>query len=286
MRVCPGIDLGEGFYTGFPLDQGGQCEIHTCLRRGTDDVYALRCIRPDFMLDSVAIERFETEIAIMRTLSENALGLFPEIVSIVRSARVGLAIIMELLNGESLYEILESGRALSLFRAIKISIQVLAALELMRKQRIIYRDLKPKNVFVCSGDRVKVLDFGLAVHVNSVSKEKHAVGTLPFLAPEILSNPSQFDHRADIYSFGVLLFRILTNENLFYEFFYGVVMIHNVNIPEGLKGIIIKAIESNPASRYQTPCAVALDLLKFAIGAGFSDKEIVGICDVYREYFK
>lgn len=286
MRFISDVDLGDGFYTGCFLDQGGQCEIYTCLREGTDNVYALRCVREDLLFDPAAIGRFETEIEIMMVLSETASELFPIVETIVRKSRIGIAIIMELLNGKSLYEILQCGRALSLFRAIKISIQVLAALEFMHEQGIIYRDLKPGNVFVCSGDRVKVLDFGLAVHVDRVPMEEHAAGTLPFIAPEIFSNPSQFDHRADIYSFGVLLFHILTNENLFNEFLNEVEMIHDANIPEGLKGIIEKAVESDPDKRYKTSRAVALDLLKFTMDAGFSDKGIVEICDIYRKYFK
>ena len=131
------------------------------------------------------------------------------------------------------------GRRLS---ALSITAQIADALNASHEQGIIHRDLKPENIFLCnnrgpSRDFVKVLDFGLAKLTLSDQKVSHktrtgsVMGTPYYMSPEQCEGKIEIDHRADIYSLGVLLFEMLTGKVPFGGDGYGEIIVKHVTMP-------------------------------------------------------
>src|SRR6185436_1152980 len=127
--------------------------------------------------------------------------------------------VMELLDGESLEKRLEKQPKLPPFEAVDIGLQILAALEAAHARGIVHRDLKPENVWLepsATGPYVKLLDFGIAklkgsAEFQSVSTRPGSMmGTPAYMAPEQAISADQVDARADLYSFGVMLFEMLS----------------------------------------------------------------------------
>src|SRR5262249_53047041 len=132
-------------------------------------------------------------------------------------------IVMELLEGENLGDRLQRDRRLTIPEATNIALQVAKALRRAHDAAIIHRDLKPTNVFLAQIDDeeiVKVLDFGIAKALlaegeNEVTKTGMVMGSPSYMSPEQARDPKSVDHRADLWSLGVILFRALTGEMIF-----------------------------------------------------------------------
>ncbi|MFH1150924.1 MAG: protein kinase [Actinomycetota bacterium] len=123
-------------------------------------------------------------------------------------------ITMEYLDGQPLSAAIEEGTSVP--RAFAIADQILAGLEYAHSRDVIHRDIKPDNIFLLPGDRVKLVDFGLARVQSSstLTKTGTVVGSPGYIAPEIVAG-KRADTRADIFSFGVVLYEMLTGERPF-----------------------------------------------------------------------
>jgi tetratricopeptide (TPR) repeat protein len=149
-------------------------------------------------------------------------------------------------------------------RVVKIASKIAQGLEHVHRTGVIHRDLKPENILVASDDTPKITDFGLARDTNA-SAMTHAgrggfLGTLLYAAPEQIQGRS-LDHRADLYAFGMLLYRLLTGETAFGDRDVGQIVLAqlrerprapstiNPAIPVNLEVIIMQLLEKNPADR-------------------------------------
>ena len=131
-----------------------------------------------------------------------------------------LFIVMEYLDGRSLEEVVQQDGPVSLERVVRLSVQIARALREAHAKGFVHRDLKPGNIMLVAGteeadhDHVKVLDFGLAKLTSSAGSEEHVgdatlIGTPRYMAPEQICG-EETDFRADIYSFGCILYYLLT----------------------------------------------------------------------------
>ena len=149
-------------------------------------------------------------------------------------------------------------------RTVKIASKIAQGLEHVHRAGVIHRDLKPENILVDSHDTPKITDFGLARDTNA-SAMTHAgrggfLGTLLYAAPEQIQGRS-LDHRADLYAFGMLLYRLLTGETAFGDRDVGQIVLAqlrehpralsalNPAIPANLEKIVLQLLEKNPADR-------------------------------------
>ncbi len=130
-------------------------------------------------------------------------------------------IVMELLSGESLQDMLDRRSKLARDQAIDFALQILAGLEAAHALGVVHRDLKPDNVFITpstGGPVLKLLDFGIAKlydtneYKKGLTRPGAIMGTPEYMAPEQLYSADKVDHRADLYSIGVLLYEMLTGE--------------------------------------------------------------------------
>lgn len=175
-------------------------------------------------------------------------------------------IAMEWLDGQTLESLLDSERRLSPTRAVLLTIQLLGALEVAHRGNVVHRDIKPANLMVLPGDRVKVMDFGVA-HVRGSDLVQTQVGSM-FGTPRFAA-PEQFlfeavDSRSDLFSVGVVLFNLLTGEFPFRgndvaevgrEVLAGAqigLRQLDPSIPEELEAIVVRAIQRDKNQRWQT----------------------------------
>lgn len=165
----------------------------------------------------------------------------------------GLAwIVMELVEGASLRSLLDEG-ALDPGEALAIAPSICAALQYAHDRGIVHRDIKPGNVLVTEDGTVKLCDFGLAkLHETDggalLTRTDQAMGTLRYMAPEQLDAPKDVDHRADIFSLGVVLYEMLTGRVP-----QGVVEppSRGTDAPEAMDEVVLKALEREPERRFQ-----------------------------------
>lgn len=218
-----GSRLGSYIVSG-TLGAGGMGEVYRASdsRLGRD--VALKTLPDAFATDPERMARFEREARVLASLNH------PHIAALYGIEESGglKALVMELVEGPTLEDRLREG-PLVIEDAVKIARQVADALEYAHERNVVHRDLKPANVKVMLSGMVKVLDFGLAkaaetretsIPVNSPTLTMRAtqagviLGTAGYMSPEQASG-KPVDKRSDIWSFGVLLYELLTGKALF-----------------------------------------------------------------------
>jgi serine/threonine protein kinase len=187
--------------------------------------------------------------------------------------------VMELVEGKSL---VEAGRALTPRQKAELMRKVALAADFLHEHGIIHRDLKPTNILVSADLEPKILDFGLAQHlendVRRVTRPGEIMGTPDYFSPEHTLPGVGFDARSDVFSLGAILYELLTGSPPFHGETFGeqVRLIReqeptlprrrNPEIPGDLQDVCLKALEKRPENRYATAREMADDLERFLAG--------------------
>jgi len=227
----------------------------TRLRRSV----ALKFVSEELSRDPEALSRFAREAQTASALNHTNICTIYD----VGEQDQRSFIVMEYLEGTTLQDRLSAG-ALSLNTVLDVGIQIADALDAAHSAGIIHRDIKPANIFIASRDRVKVLDFGLAkmrgrathqADVTTIAGTRQGVvmGTVAYMAPE-QANGDAVDHRADIWSFGVVLHEMVTGMRPAPG-----VRLRVEGTPE-LERIISKCLETDRELRYHQAAALGADL--------------------------
>jgi serine/threonine-protein kinase len=205
------MPLIDGFALLERLGQGGMGEVFRCTRIADGREIAVKVLSEALAVVPDYVRRFDREAAAMAQLDH------PGIVRLLSRGRCGehCYIVMELVPGPSLRAWVAQARPSS--RALaRLLAQVAHALAYAHARGVVHRDLKPDNVLVVGQGRTKVLDFGLAgLHAEgaqSLTQSNVAMGTANYMAPEQRKDAHRADHRADLYSFGVMMYELLTGE--------------------------------------------------------------------------
>ena len=225
MPLSPGARLGAYEIVG-ALGAGGMGEVYRARDTKLGRDVALKLLPEAFARDSQRLGRFQREAQVLASLNH------PHIAQIygLEDSSGTSALVMELVEGATLAERLARG-PLPVDEALTIAHQVADALEAAHERGIVHRDLKPGNIVVSAGGTAKVLDFGLAAvaqdtaaaHVDATHSPTLSIaatgvgmilGTAAYMAPEQAAGKS-VDKRADIWSFGVVLWEMLTGARLF-----------------------------------------------------------------------
>ncbi len=282
MSLIPHTRLGP-YEILEPLGSGGMGDVYRArdTRLGRD--VAVKVLPERFADDRVAMARFEREAKAVAALSH------PNIMAIFDIGREGpLAyLVTELLEGETLRQRLTRG-ALPARKAAEYGAQIALALGVAHEKGLIHRDVKPENVFIAPGGRVKVLDFGLARPIEPAPPEGSATvvvvtepgliaGTPAYMAPEQAAG-RLLDHRADIFALGTVLFEMLTGQRAF----HGETTAHTLmaviekdppdvstldpTIPVAMAQLVRHCLEKEPAERFQSARDVAFNLQLLAGG--------------------
>ena len=164
--------------------------------------------------------------------------------------------IMEYVDGPNLRQIEQAGK-LPPREALEIIPQICAALQFAHDEGIVHRDIKPENILLDKKGRVKIADFGLAKILGQEPKDfrltgaRDVVGTPHYMAPEQIEKPQTVDHRADIYSLGVVFYEMLTGELPLGKFQPPSSCARKVQIDVRLDEVVLRSLEKEPARRYQ-----------------------------------
>jgi len=161
--------------------------------------------------------------------------------------------LMEFVDGLNVRRLLDAGK-LAPEEALAIVPQICEALQYAHDHGVVHRDIKPENVLIDKEGQVKIADFGIAKLVGREAKDLtltgagQIVGTPQYMAPEQIEHPLQVDHRADIYSLGVVFYQMLTGELPIGRF---AAPSKKVQIDVRLDDVVLRALEKEPELRYQ-----------------------------------
>jgi len=204
-----------------PLGSGGMGEVYKARDTKLEREVAIKVLPEALARDHAALERFEREAKAVAALSH------PNILGIYELGEDGGAsyAVMELLTGETLRQRLEEG-PLPQRKALAYGLQISHGLAAAHERGIVHRDLKPENIYLTSDGRAKILDFGLAKvasrenqdtqlqTVAAVTEPGTVMGTVGYMSPEhVRGKPA--DARSDIFSFGAVLYEMLSGERAF-----------------------------------------------------------------------
>ena len=234
------------------------------LRTSTD--VAIKIPLPDMQNDPTFTDRFNREVEIGEVLDH------PSIIKVIPDReRTGIYMVMEWFDGKTLRDILKQDRTIAPGRAARIVAAVCDALEYIHGHGIVHGDIRPENVMVGAGDRIKLIDFGGAIKAAArrltMTKLSQAIGTSEYVSPEELKG-RRGDARSDIYALGVMLYEMLTGKMPF----QGVELydrIRNYPIPPRemdpgispqLQEVIYRALEPDPQNRYKSAHDFSQDL--------------------------
>jgi len=231
------------------LGQGGMGSVYKARQRALGRLVALKILAPRSGDEAAFAGRFEREAHALARLAH------PNVVGIHDSGRTQgrCWLLMEYVEGVNLRQLLRTGE-LDVPRALAIVRQVCDALEFAHGEGIVHRDIKPENVLVDSKGRVKIADFGLAKIVGEeasgepITRTQQSMGTPQYMAPEQLTGSKSVDHRADIYSLGVVFYELLTGEVPLGRF---EAPSERVQIDVRLDEVVLRALERAPERRYQ-----------------------------------
>ena len=255
-------DLIPGYRLEGVLGVGGMGEVYKATQLSLGRVVAVKLLSEELAKDTSFVARFEKEAAALAALSH------PNIVSVMDRGSVGGAtyyLVMEFVDGMSLRELNRQPNQ-STPAKLKVVHDVCRAMDYAHGRGIVHRDLKPENILFDeqAGGIPKVSDFGLAGFLESEStkfnltQQDVAMGTLSYMAPEQRTNAKEADHRADVFSLGVILYELVTGE----------LPVGNFDLPsakkEGadkrLNPIVARCLKARPDDRYQTVSELLADL--------------------------
>jgi predicted Ser/Thr protein kinase len=240
------------------LGRGGMGTVYKARQRNLDRFIALKVIPPDAAADPAFAERFAREARAMARLNH------PNIVTVYDFSHENdfYWLMMEYVDGVNLRHALRAGH-LQPREALAIVPQVCDALQYAHDQGVVHRDIKPENVLLDRTGRVKIADFGLAKLLGkgpddfTLTRTQQVMGTPRYMAPEQIERPTTVDHRADIYSLGVVLYEMLTGELPLGRFDPPS---HKVQVDVRIDQVVLRALEKAPERRYQRASEIKTDL--------------------------
>ncbi len=240
------------------LGVGGMGAVYKASQTKLDRSVALKIIKPESTGDPAFAERFNREARALARLNH------PNIVGVHDYGEAGelYYLIMEYVDGVNLRELLQ-GQQLKSQQALTIVPQICEALQFAHDEGIVHRDIKPENILIDNKGRVKIADFGLAKLAAGSSEDftltgtHQVMGTPRYMAPEQMEGSHQVDHRADIYSLGVVFYEMLTGEIPLGHFDPPS---KKLEVDVRLDEVVLRSLAREPQRRYQRADQVKTDV--------------------------
>ncbi|OGU71250.1 MAG: hypothetical protein A2V93_12795 [Ignavibacteria bacterium RBG_16_34_14] len=246
------------------LGEGGMGVVYLAEDTKLERKVAIKFLPRHISVNSEERERFKIEAKAAASLNH------PNISTIhsIEEVNEDVFIVMEYIDGEELKNKIKSD-PIPIGEVINIAIQIAEGLEAAHKKGIVHRDIKSQNIMITKDSKVKIMDFGLAKigRGTQVTQIGSTVGTIAYMSPE-QTKGDEVDNRTDIWSFGVVLYEILTGKQPF-KGDYDQAVIYSIlneepelegNVSERLMYIIAKALSKNKEDRYQSVGELLEDL--------------------------
>ena len=283
MNLTSGARLGP-YEIIAPLGAGGMGEVYRARDSRLKREVAIKVLPQAFSLDADRLRRFEQEALATAALNHpNILAVFDIGTNQMGTNPGSPYVVSELLEGETLRERLRGG-SIAVRKTLDYALQIAHGLAAAHEKGIIHRDLKPENLFLTKDGRVKILDFGLAKLTQfdsgdhtSLPTMTHAteaggvLGTAGYMSPEQVRGVA-VDARSDIFSFGAILFEMISGKRAFHGETAADTMSAilkedpaelnetNRNVSPALERIVQHCLEKNPEQRFHSASDIAFDL--------------------------
>ncbi|NTW29465.1 MAG: Stk1 family PASTA domain-containing Ser/Thr kinase [Coriobacteriia bacterium] len=266
--------FGRRYRVTEKIGTGGMADVYKAVDEVLGRTVAIKVMHPQFAADPAFAARFRQEAQAAANL------VSPYIVNMYDWGQDGNTyyIVMEYVRGNDLKSLIQQRGALSAEKVADIGAQVCAALAVAHGYDIIHRDIKPHNIMVQPDGTVKVMDFGIARAGNSTMTQTGSVlGTAHYVSPE-QAQGKELRGTSDLYSLGVALYEAATGKVPFDADTPVAVALKQVNeqprplrainpnVDAGLEAVILKAMQKNPALRYNSADQMRRDLLQVAAG--------------------
>jgi len=247
------------------LGQGGMGAVYEARQKHLDRLVALKILPPHGGRLQTFSERFIREARSLASLNH------PRIVSVYDFGQTQNGLyyfIMEFVDGTDLRRVIQT-KELSVSEAMVIVPQICEALQYAHDEGIVHRDIKPENILLNKKGEVKIADFGLAKLLRrpasgyTLTHADQKMGTPQYMAPEQIEHPNEVDHRADIYSLGVVFYEMLTGELPLGRF---APPSQKAQVDARLDNVILRALEKEPGRRYQHVSQVKTDVETISSG--------------------
>ena len=274
--------LGGRYELDGIVGRGGMAEVFRARDIRLDRIVGVKTLRDDLARDQTFQARFRREAQSAASLNH------PSIVAVYDTGEdmVGSIpvpyIVMEFVDGRTLRDLLRDDRRLLPERAAEITDGVLRALDYSHRNGIVHRDIKPGNVMLTRSGDVKVMDFGIARAVSdsqlTMTQTAQVIGTAQYLSPE-QARGERVDARSDLYSTGCLLYELLTGRPPFTGDSPVAIAYQHVReapippsqvdpeVPPWADAIVLKAMQKDPADRYQSAGEMRNDIQRALSGA-------------------
>ncbi|MDO4483385.1 MAG: Stk1 family PASTA domain-containing Ser/Thr kinase [Clostridia bacterium] len=248
---------------------GGMAIVYRAVDMRTGHNVAVKELKPEFNRDAEFVGRFQREAEAASKMTHH---------NIVNLLDVGMDgenryLIMEYVHGKTLKEVIHEKGRLNPYVASQITIRILSALQHAHNNGIIHRDIKPQNILVHADGHIKVSDFGIArmVDNSTLTKGDNVMGSVHYFSPEQASG-QEVGATSDIYSTGVVLYEMLTGRLPYDGDNHVAIAMQHLHarpapiesivpdVPPAIIRVCMRAMEKNPAFRYQSATEMAADL--------------------------
>ena len=270
-----GQSFGSRYHIIRALGAGGMGVVYQAWDSELGVAVALKVIRPEVLLDPGSAgeveRRFKRELVLARQVTHK---------HVVRIHDLGELdgikyLTMPFVEGENLADVLKRDGKIPVARAIAIGKQIASGLAAAHEVGVVHRDLKPENIMIAADGGALIMDFGISrsvSHTGTATAMGAVIGTLEYMAPEQAQGHA-VDHRADIYSFGLVLYDMLTGrqriarrDNAMSEMMSRLqhappsIRTLDAGLPEALDRIVTKCLQSDEKARYATTAELVADL--------------------------
>ena len=265
--------LGERYEIQEIIGVGGMAVVYKAFDLVDKRIVAIKILKDEYLANEEFRRRFKNESKAIAVLAH------PNIVKVydVSFGDDLQYIVMEHVEGITLKEYIQRQKIVEWKEAVHFTVQILRALQHAHDKGLIHRDIKPQNIILLPNASIKVMDFGIARFNRGASlsvADSSAIGSVHYVSPE-QARGDYTDQKSDIYSVGVVLYEMLTGRLPFEsDSDESVALMQvqedavrpseiNASIPVGLEQITMRAMQKNPADRYQSAAEFLLDLDEF-----------------------
>ncbi len=250
------------------IGRGGMATVYKALDELRQRIVAVKVLKKKYSSSLKALARFDREFMALESLNH------PNIVRVLdKGVEHGINyFVMEYVDGASFSRWLRR-KKLTFNTKAQILLQAASALDYAHRRGIVHRDVKPDNILIDRTGKVRIADFGIAqitksgLPLTSITVVSSFMGTADYMAPEQRVNAKAVDHRADIFSFGVMMYEVFTGKLPIGHF--AVPSQLNPEVSKRMDGIILRALQQNPAERYQSIVELAEDLKRETEASGW-----------------
>lgn len=261
------VPLLEEIAAAFPrwevlglIGQGGMGAVYKVRQPSLDRTVAMKILSPELGCDPAFAERFAREARTLAKLNH------PNIVTVFEHGEKDgfFYLLMEFVDGVNLRQAMRAGR-FTPEQALAIVPDICDALQAAHAQGIWHRDIKPENILLDHEGKVKIADFGIArivgdpQHDFTLTRTGNVLGSISYMAPEQHEKPHEVDHRADIYSLGVVIYEMLTGELPLGRF---PAPSQRADVNSHIDGIVLKTLEKERELRQQSATEVKTEVTR------------------------